>query len=131
MLRSVIIFVFLLLAMVSWAQSPIAINRNSKISLVLLKKEKRTFKLSLSQNDIIRFNLKAIKGLNFRFIDVEGQIIIERLIKKSAFIWRKRLKLTGFIPLNLKIPLSFFLLRLMLRLCWIEKTSFMARETQL
>jgi len=100
MLRSVIIFVFLLLAMVSWAQSPIAINRNSKISLVLLKKEKRTFKLSLSQNDIIRFNLKAIKGLNFRFIDVEGQIIIERLIKKSAFIWEKEIKINGIYSIE-------------------------------
>jgi len=100
MLRSFIIYVFILVATASWAQSPIAIQRNSSLSLVLLKKEKRNFKLNLSQNDIISFNLKAIKGLNFRFINAEGQVIIERLIKRSAFTWEKEIKINGIYSIE-------------------------------
>ena len=123
MLRSSIFCILILMASASLAQSPVSITRNSSVSLTLKKKEKRAFKINLIQHDVISFNLKVIKGINFRFIDAEGQIIIESLVKKNTFTWEKEIKIDGVYSIEFENT-SLFLPSVFIATIALQRPNF-------
>lgn len=98
----------MLLPLHMYGQKPIAIERLSKISLELAKKERMKFALLLDSADVVNISLNCGKSLNFRVYDPLDQIIYESTVKTKRIEWDQNIDTGGIYSIELESKALFF-----------------------
>jgi hypothetical protein len=101
-LKHTLSIIFILSCWALQAQHPMDIKRASHVSILLNKKEKRVFKLSLSQQDLVRLQVTATKTINFRISNGAGQIINESIVKRDPYVWDKLIDSGGSFTIEIE-----------------------------
>ena len=105
------------------AQKAITVERETTLQLDLKRSSKRTFSISLSQNDIVSLSARAEGTINLKITDPAQQVVFQGVVKNKAVEWQKTIEETGLYTVEVESSALLFSTRVALNLS-IVKPNF-------